>query len=201
MSETCRGKSLAPNETCTINVGFKPTRTNTVSVARVVVNSNADDAMERILIAGTSTGDATVTPAAPSRPCSRCRCPRRTRRFGTFVPAVARTYETAVTASVLSTAGDAALSVSDPSTTAPGHLTNGAFSLPQPLQVRAANAATPSSTFAPLSAAATPLLAYTGPVNGDAVTIGFRQAIGAGDVLRSGTYAKSVTFALSTTTP
>ena len=35
----------------------------------------------------------------------------------------------------------------------------------------------------------------------EAVTIGFRQAIGATDVLRAGTYSKTFTFALSTTTP
>ena len=43
------------------------------------------------------------------------------------------------------------------------------------------------------------LLTYTGPVNTDAVTIGFRQAIGATDVLRSGSYSKTLTFTLSTT--
>ena len=41
------------------------------------------------------------------------------------------------TANVISTAGDATLSVADPSSTATGHLVNGAFSLPQPLRVRA----------------------------------------------------------------
>ena len=50
--------------------------------------------------------------------------------FGAFTPGVAKEYTTASTANVISTAGDAALTVSDP-----GHLTNGAFSLPQPLQV------------------------------------------------------------------
>ena len=37
-------------------------------------------------------------------------------------------------ANVISTAGDATLSVADPSTTAPGHLVNGAFSLPTALK-------------------------------------------------------------------
>ena len=35
----------------------------------------------------------------------------------------------------------------------------------------------------------------------DAVTLGFRQAIGATDVLRAGSYSKTLTFTLSTTTP
>jgi hypothetical protein len=33
------------------------------------------------------------------------------------------------------------------------------------------------------------------------VPISFQQTIGAGDALRTGTYAKTLTFALSTTTP
>jgi sugar phosphate isomerase/epimerase len=204
VSETCRGKSLAPGETCTVNVGFKPTRTNYVSVARLVINSNADDAMERILIAGTSTGDATITPGGTVPSMLALSLPAQNPTFGTFQPTVARAYETAVTASVVSTAGDATLSVSDPSTTAPGHLTNGAFSLPQPLNVKAVNATNPTAAFVPLAEATgttTPLLTYPGPVNGDPITIGFRQSIGAADVLRAGTYNKSITFALSTTTP
>jgi hypothetical protein len=33
------------------------------------------------------------------------------------------------------------------------------------------------------------------------VTIGFRQPIGSTDALRTGTYSKTLTFTLSTTTP
>ena len=43
--------------------------------------------------------------------------------FGAFTPGVARTYDATTTANVITTAGDAALTVSDP-----GHLTNGSFS-------------------------------------------------------------------------
>ena len=38
-------------------------------------------------------------------------------------------------------------------------------------------------------------------MSNDPVTITFRQAIGANDALRTGTYAKTLTFTLSTTTP
>ena len=38
---------------------------------------------------------------------------------------------------MISTAGDAALSVTDPSPNAPGHLVNGTFVMPQALQARA----------------------------------------------------------------
>src|SRR3954470_4659376 len=50
--------------------------------------------------------------------------------FGTFTPGVAKDYTAASTANVISTAGDALLTVSDPSPNATGHLVNGAFSLP-----------------------------------------------------------------------
>ena len=61
-----------PAGTCTVNVGFKPTRTNYTSVARLQFTSNADDATERVLLAGKSTGDAHRRPsAATSRACSR----------------------------------------------------------------------------------------------------------------------------------
>jgi hypothetical protein len=66
------------------------------------------------------------------------------------------------------------------------------------------NAANPTNAFVPLAEASstqTDLLTYNGPVNGDVITLGFRQAIGAGDVLRAGTYNKTLTFSLSTTTP
>jgi hypothetical protein len=38
-------------------------------------------------------------------------------------------------------------------------------------------------------------------VSNDAVTVDFKQSIGSGDALRTGTYAKTLTFTLSTTSP
>ena len=98
--------------------------------------------------------------------------------FGAFTPGVAKDYTASTTANVISTAGDASLTVSDP-----GHLSNGAFTLPQPLTV----SITPN--------------AWSAPVSNAAVAIGFKQSIGATDALRTGTYAKTLTFTLSTTTP
>ncbi|WP_053227419.1 family 78 glycoside hydrolase catalytic domain [Solirubrobacter soli] len=98
--------------------------------------------------------------------------------FGAFTPGVAKDYTASTTADVVSTAGDAALTVSDP-----GHLTNGAFSLASPLEVSFSKAA------------------WTAPVSHDAVTIGFKQHIGATDALRTGAYGRTLTFTLSTTTP
>jgi uncharacterized protein YjiK len=116
--------------------------------------------------------------------------------LGAFMSGLARDYTANMTATVNSTAGDATLSVVDASGTAPGHLVNGAFSLPQALQVSAAGGG-----YSPLSASAATLLTYGGPVADDHVAIGFKQPIAVNDALRSGIYAKTLTFTLSTTTP
>jgi hypothetical protein len=60
---------------------------------------------------------------------------------------------------------------------------NGAFALPSPLSVSFSKAA------------------WTAPVSNDPVTIAFTQHIGATDAIRTGTYSKTLTFTLSTTTP
>jgi hypothetical protein len=94
--------------------------------------------------------------------------------------------------------------VTDSSPTAPGHLVNGSFSLPQPILARAVTAANPGAPYVPLAEIAsqpTTLFSWPGPVTAQPVTLGFRQAIGATDVLRAGTYSKTLTFTLSTTTP
>jgi len=98
--------------------------------------------------------------------------------FGAFTPGLDHDYTAATTANVTSSGGDATLSVSDP-----GHLTNGAFSLPSPLTVAFSKAS------------------WTGPVSNDSVAITFGQHIGATDALRTGAYSQTLTFTLSTTTP
>ena len=117
--------------------------------------------------------------------------------FGAFTPGVAKDYTAATTADVVSSAGDAALSVSDPSGTATGHLVNGAFSLASPLQVMATSPAGAGAAFAPLGQ----ILTYSGPIAHDPVAITFKQSIGANEPLRTGSYSKTLTFTLSTTTP
>ena len=87
------------------------------------------------------------------------------------------------TATVISTAGDATLSVADPSADNTGKLVNGAFALPQPLQGLGV------------------VKTWSAPTSNESVPVEFKQAIGANDALRTGTYSKSLTFTLSTTTP
>ena len=114
--------------------------------------------------------------------------------FGAFTPGVAKDYEASTSANVISTAGDAALSVVDPGAS-PGRLVNGAFSLAQPVQ------AAVSGAFAPVGAAPLTLHTYTGPVSNDPLTIRFKQTISASEPLRTGAYSKTFTFTLSTTAP
>jgi hypothetical protein len=122
--------------------------------------------------------------------------------FGAFQPGVARDYAASTTANVVSTAGDATLSVTDPSSNAPGHLVNGAFSLPEAVQAKAASpAGTGSTAFSPVGGSPLSLLTYAGPVSNDPVAVSFQQHIGASDPLRTGSYSKTLTFTLSTTNP
>jgi hypothetical protein len=121
-----------------------------------------------------------------------------TTTLGPFTPGVAADYTATTTATVVSSAGNAALSVSDRSTTMPGHLVNGTLGLTQPLQVRANDGA-----YANVGGANAPtnLVNYPGPVFTDVATIGFKQTIPTGEPLRTGRYAKTLTFTLSTTQP
>ena len=111
--------------------------------------------------------------------------------LGSFTPGLAKDYSVETSAKVTSSAGDAKLSVVDPSSTAPGHLVNGAFSLASPLQINGS----------PLAGTPSTLKTWTGPVSGDTVALAFKQAISATEPLRRGTYSKTLTFTLSTTTP
>src|SRR6185295_11680961 len=95
--------------------------------------------------------------------------------FGPFTPGVAKDYSATTTADVISTAGDATLSVADPSATATGHLVNGAFSLPSALTASATSPAGAGSAPAAVGGSANPttLLRYAGPVTHDPVAIAF----------------------------
>jgi X-Pro dipeptidyl-peptidase len=103
--------------------------------------------------------------------------------FGAFTPGVAKEYTASTTATVISSAADATLTVADPSSAATGHLVNGAFSLPQPLQGLGV------------------VKTWSAPTSNEVVPVTFKQAIAATDALRTGAYSKTLTFTLSTTTP
>ena len=98
--------------------------------------------------------------------------------FGAFTPGVTKEYTAAAKATVVSTAADATLTVSDP-----GHLANGAFSLPEPLRVELSKTA------------------WSAPTANEEVDVAFKQLVKATDALRTGAYTRSLTFTLATTTP
>jgi glucose/arabinose dehydrogenase len=123
--------------------------------------------------------------------------------FGTLTPGVADTYNASTTATVLSTAGNALLTVTDNSALAPGHLVNANDTsvLAQALKARATNAANPNTAFAAVSGTPLELLSYPRAITNDAVSVQFQQSVAAGDALRAGRYSKTLTFTLSTTAP
>jgi hypothetical protein len=127
--------------------------------------------------------------------------------FTSFIPGMTRDYSTTMSAAITSTADSATLTVADPSATATGRLVNGAFSLQNPLQVGAVStyefAVKPMLPAGPVGGSAAPftLLNYNGPVGLDTVVLNFKQSIAETEALRTGGYAKTLTFTLSTTTP
>ena len=125
-------------------------------------------------------------------------------QFGAFTPGVTRTYLASTTATVISTAGDATLSVADPSSTNTGKLVNGTFALPQTLQARAPQRRQHHHDVRQrrlLGRAAEPadVLRRRSPTT--PWRCEFSQLINSTDALRTGAYSKTLTFTLSTTTP
>jgi hypothetical protein len=97
--------------------------------------------------------------------------------FGAFTPGITKEYTASTEATVLSTAGDATLSATA------GNLTNGAYSLPEPLRVEFSKSV------------------WTAPTTNEKVDVAFKQLVKSTDPLRTGSYSKTVTFTLSTTQP
>jgi hypothetical protein len=135
-----------------------------------------------VFAAATGTGYAEA-PVGGSVPATLSLTLGAPASFGTFTPGRAGEYTATTNATVISSAGDATLSVADPSTDRTGYLVNGAFALPQPLQGLGV------------------VKTYAGPVSNDVVPVTFKQSIAATDALRTGAYSKTLTFTLSTTTP
>jgi hypothetical protein len=122
--------------------------------------------------------------------------------FSPFLPGMTQSYTTTTTATVVSTAADATLSVADPSSQNTGHLVNGSYFLPSALEVGAAHAEQTVASTAPVGGSANPtsILTWNGPAS-EAITLMFKQNIAVADALRTGAYAKTLTFTLSTTNP
>jgi PKD repeat protein len=123
--------------------------------------------------------------------------------LGAVTPGVAKDYSASVTGLITSTAGSAALTVTDPSSTATGRLVNGTYALAQPLQVQASDPTHAAGAFGPVGGSANPLTILTldSAVSADPITIGIKQSVGASELLRAGSYSKTLTFTLTSTTP
>ena len=153
---------------------------NEIKWFAVDIKGNQSAVQTKRVLVGASEETGTVGGTVPATLALTLGAPAT---FPPFTPGVANTYTASTNATVLSTAGDATLTVADPSPTNTGHLVNGAFFLPQPLQGLGV------------------VKTWTGPTSNESVPITFRQAIGANDALRTGTYSKTLTFTLSTTNP
>ena len=183
---TCtRGTVLAPGASLppiTLAVAVAPTAPAVITTAPRVTGRGGN-----VWVHATSDTISTATPVpgevGGTVPATLSLTLGAAASFGAFAPGVAREYTATQTATVTSTAGDATLAISDPSPDRPGHLVNGAFALASPLT--------------PLGVVRT----YGAPVSNDPVSITFRQAIAATEALRTGTYAKTLVFTLSTTSP
>jgi X-Pro dipeptidyl-peptidase len=194
-------QDASPTVTCTPASGTKfSVGTTTVTCTATDANGNASPAKTfKVTVLYATQANGGVTGSVPA---TLGLSVGQATPFGPFTPGVDQDYKTTASATVTSTAGDATLSVSDPSTTAPGHLVNGAFVMPQALQAQASSiAAGNGSAFAAISGSPLALLSWAGPVSNDAVTIGFQQHVARTDALRTGSYSKTLTFTLSTTTP
>ena len=101
---------------------------------------------------------------------------------------------------MISTAGDATLSGGRPERDRDtGQLVNGAFALAQPLQAQRERRRVRAGR---RLGGPTTLLTYAGPVEQRrGADRRSSSSIGANDALRTGTYSKTLTFTLSTTSP
>jgi X-Pro dipeptidyl-peptidase len=192
----------SPAVTCSKASGTKfAVGTTTVTCTATDANGNASAPQSfTVLVTDINQANGDVNGTVPATLSLTLGVPAA---FGNFTPGVTADYTAATTANVISTAGDATLSVADPSSIATGHLVNGAFSLPSPLQARARDAANSGTAYNNVGSSASPLnlLTYGGPISNDAVSLQFSQHIGSTDALRTGSYTKTLTFTLSTTTP
>jgi X-Pro dipeptidyl-peptidase len=188
-----------PVVTCAPAAGSRfPVGTTTVTCTARDANGNvsAPKAFKVVVrrdvpVNGTPSGTVPATLSLSLGPAAQ---------FSSFIPGITKTYEASTEATVTSTAGDALLSVSDPSSTGTGHLVNGSFVLPEPLQARARNAANTGTAYNDMNARLN-LLTWSAPITKDQVSLEFSQLVTDTNPLRTGTYAKALTFTLSTTTP
>ncbi|RKQ90949.1 LVIVD repeat-containing protein [Solirubrobacter pauli] len=177
---TCADEGLGV-ESCTANVTSLDTSSiGPKSYTVTAVDKAGNEAVTTIAYVVNATA-ATGTPGG-TVPATLALTLGTPASFGAFTPGVDGEYTATTDATVISTAGDAALAVADTGANA-GHLVNGAFVLPQPLQGLGV------------------VKTWSGPTSNEKVTVTFKQAVSKTDALRTGSYGKTLTFTLSTTNP
>jgi hypothetical protein len=156
----------------------------TVKWIAVDIKGNVSPVESQRLLVAADDADGTVGGSVPATLSLTLGAPAS---FGAFTPGVAKEYTATTEATVVSTAGDATLTVTDQSSSHPGKLVNttptGVFALPQSLQGLGV------------------VKTWSAPTSNEKLPVTFKQTIGATDALRTGSYSKSLTFTLSTTTP
>ncbi|MBE2318011.1 chitobiase/beta-hexosaminidase C-terminal domain-containing protein [Solirubrobacter sp. CPCC 204708] len=181
-----------PGEVLTLGLGA-----HTVKWTSVDIKGNREAVKSQRLLVAADDAEAPVTGTVPATLALSLGA---FTPFDPFIPGVPRDYTTSAAADVISTAGNATLSVSDGGAN-PGHLMNGTFKMAQPLQASASSMGGTAAAGGALGAGARALMNYSAPVSNDRVTLTLKQPIGTTDPLRTGTYSKTLTFTLSTTSP
>ena len=122
--------------------------------------------------------------------------------LGEFLPGVTDDYSNTCGLTLTSTGAETELTAADESETNIGHLVQGSYVLPSPLEAKATDSES-KGTGPGLTSLASPatLLTFAEPVSKDAATVEFNQHIDDNDGLHHGVYAKTITLTLEQTTP
>jgi hypothetical protein len=170
-----------------------PHSTCDFKIANGTATGQADDvavAGDRALAVAMTSTDGTV---GGSVPATLRLSLGATQSFGAFTAGTAKDYFAGLTATVTSSAGDAALIVQDTNPFHTNKLVNGTYALAREVQVK-----NHTGAFQTMPAG---LRFWGGPTASETVPVELKQTVGANDPLRTGTYSKTLTFTLSTTTP
>ena len=191
-------QDAAPVVTCTTGTGATiasgakfAVGTTTVTCTATDANGNASAPQSfKVTVTGITTADGSATGTVPATLSLTLGAAPT---FGAFTAGLAKDYLASTTATVTSSAGDAALIVQDASSFYTNHLVNGSYAMAQELQVK-----NNAGTYQTMPAG---LKFWGGPTASESVPIELKQPVSATDPLRTGAYSKTLTFTLSTTTP
>ncbi|MDA0162115.1 hypothetical protein OM076_17715 [Solirubrobacter ginsenosidimutans] len=194
--DSCVGTSATGTEVTNSTLGNKTFKVTAIDSSGNITTKEVAYMVNSVDIPGTVAGGTVGTTLGLTTPAT-------TAMFEPFAPGTAKEYLVTAVVQVTSTAGDAALAVSDVATTGTGRLVNGTATLTNPLQVFATATQGTAGVGGAVggSAAPTQLITFAAPQTNRNTTLTFRQNITATETLRAGSYGKTLTFTLSTTAP